>query len=46
MIVVVMAAIVTGCATVVAPALLRHIESRVTNHRLAEAHRTATKEEA
>lgn len=42
MITVVVAAIVTGCATAVAPAVIRHIETVVTNKRLTEAHRTAT----
>lgn len=36
------AAIVTGCATAALPALIRHTETRIANHRLAEAHRTAT----
>ena len=42
MIVVVVAAIVTGCATAVVPTVLRHIETVVTNKRLQRAHRTAT----
>lgn len=46
MIPVLIAAIVTGCATAAVPALIPHIESRMTCRRLSEAHRNTTKEEA
>ena len=43
---VLIAAIVTGCATAAVPALIPHIESWMTRKRLHEAHRNTTREEA
>lgn len=46
MIAVLIAAIVTGCATAALVALQPHMETRATRKRLTEAHRNTTKEEA
>lgn len=46
MIAVLVAAIVTGCATAVISVLIPRIESWMTRKRLHEAHRNTTKEEA